>query len=92
MQTSLTYALIEWHALVALLGQPGAPQLSEPDARPRIANAVGRAWLAGQRIATIDFAVVDAPVLRRLRAGLPDAEVLTAVAEAERIVRTHARR
>jgi hypothetical protein len=92
MQISLTYTFIEWHALVKLLSRPEAPAMVEPDLAARINNTVGRSWLAGRREATIEVVAVDASVLRSLRAGLPDAEVLSAWAEAEQIVREHQRR
>jgi len=92
MRTSLTYTNTEWHALLALITRAGAPALTEPDIPYRVTNAVGRSWLARRREATVDLTEADAAVLIALRAGLPDAAAIAAIAEAERIIREHQRR
>jgi hypothetical protein len=92
MQTSLTYTPSEWIALAALLNRPNAPILTDSGLRTRINNAIGRSWLAGLSAATVEMEKSDAAILRALRSGLPDAEVLAALIEAERIIREHQRR
>lgn len=74
---------------MALLNRADTSVLDGAGLRFRINNAVGRSWLAGRREATVEMAEADAAVLRALRANLPDAEVLAALVEAERIVREH---
>ena len=92
MRTSLTYTHAEWQALLALISRADAPVLTETDIPSRITNAVGRSWFARQREATVELAGADAAVLSALRAGLPDADALAAIAEADRIIREHQRR
>lgn len=91
MQTTLTYVHVEWYALLALLKRPDAPALAATGLPDRISNEVGRTWIAGQRDASIELAEEDAAILRELRAGLPDAEALAAIAEAEKVIRFHQR-
>jgi hypothetical protein len=92
MRTSLTYTHVEWHALLALISRAGEPDLTEADIPSRVTNAVGRSWLARQRETTVELTEADAAVFRALRATLPDADALAAIAEAERIIREHQRR
>jgi hypothetical protein len=89
MRTTLTYRYVEWHALITLLNRPGAHELVEPGLPTRVLSEVGRSWLAGKRETAIELCEADAVIVRLLRAGLPDAEVLAAIAEAESIVRAH---
>ena len=91
MHTTLTYVHVEWYALLALLKRSDAPALTAADLPARISNEVGRSWIAGKREASVELAESDAATLRELRAGLPDAEALAAIAEAEKIVRFHQR-
>lgn len=90
MSVPVTYTPIEWYALAGLARRSGLPALAEPDLPVRITNAVGRAWLARQKEVTLEVAARDAALLDSLRSELPDTEVLSAIAEAEQIVREHA--
>jgi hypothetical protein len=93
MSVPVTYTLVEWHALATLVSRPGGPKLIESDLPIRIANEVGRAWLARQHDVTLDVTASDATMLDcAIRSILPDTEALAAVTEEERIVREHARR
>ena len=92
MQTTLTFRHAEWYALLELLKGPGIAAKVESDLVSRIRNAIGRSWLAGRQDAEVDLIERDAAVLRELRAGLPDAETLAVIAEAEQIIRNHQRR
>jgi hypothetical protein len=89
MRTNLTYTHAEWHALVAIISRAGAPALTESDLPYRISNAVGRSWLTRERQTTVEVTEADAAVLTALRATLPEADAIAAIAEAERIIRAH---